>query len=221
MYGRHHFALSAVKEVAVTPSFLSLPETTRKCQLNETLHGCQTRKYLELLSLTCHCLPFPLKTESQAGVATCDEAGLSCARTVALPSCLPPCQGIFSDVSQTSLGKPQNFEWTRLNQTMTQYERYKDNFQPQPAFPLNTVKGQYQDRSKYFLFLIIILDFEHKTELHFVRRITKDSKMKMSDMVGTVGGTMGLLTGFSIISAVEILYFAAKILSKIYRSFMK
>ena len=68
MYGRHHFALSAVKEVAVTPSFLSLPETTRKCQLNETLHGCQTRKYLELLSLSCHCLPANIKTETLAGV---------------------------------------------------------------------------------------------------------------------------------------------------------
>ena len=53
-------------------------------------------------------------------------------------------------------------------------------------------------------------------------RITKDSRMKLSDMVGTVGGTMGLLTGFSIISAeVEILYFAAKIFSKMPRSFMK
>ena len=45
--------------------------------------------------------------------------------------------------------------------------------------------------------------------------------MKLSDMVGTVGGTMGLLTGFSIISAVEMIYFAAKILSKMYRSSMK
>ena len=31
------------------------------------------------------------------------------------------------------------------------------------------------------------------------------------DMLSAIGGTMGLLTGFSIISAVEILYFATKI----------
>ena len=31
------------------------------------------------------------------------------------------------------------------------------------------------------------------------------------DMLSAIGGTMGLLTGFSIISGVEILYFAAKI----------
>ena len=34
---------------------------------------------------------------------------------------------------------------------------------------------------------------------------------KFVDMLSAIGGTMGLLTGFSIISGVEILYFAAKI----------
>ena len=38
-------------------------------------------------------------------------------------------------------------------------------------------------------------------------RITNDRAAKFVDMMGTIGGTMGLLTGFSIISAVEILYF--------------
>ena len=36
--------------------------------------------------------------------------------------------------------------------------------------------------------------------------------MKGVDMLSAIGGTMGLLTGFSIISAVEILYFAGKII---------
>ena len=43
-------------------------------------------------------------------------------------------------------------------------------------------------------------------------RITKDRAAKFVDMLSAIGGTMGLLTGFSIISAVEIFYFAAKIL---------
>ena len=41
-------------------------------------------------------------------------------------------------------------------------------------------------------------------------RITKDRAAKFVDMLSAIGGTMGLLTGFSIISAVEIFYFAAK-----------
>ena len=41
-------------------------------------------------------------------------------------------------------------------------------------------------------------------------RITKDRAAKFVDMLSAIGGTMGLLTGFSIISGVEILYFTAK-----------
>ena len=35
------------------------------------------------------------------------------------------------------------------------------------------------------------------------------------DQLSAIGGTMGLLTGFSIISGVEILYFLGKIILKI------
>ena len=43
-------------------------------------------------------------------------------------------------------------------------------------------------------------------------KITKDSAAKPVDMLSAIGGTMGLLTGFSIISGVEIIYFATKII---------
>ena len=42
-------------------------------------------------------------------------------------------------------------------------------------------------------------------------RISKDRAAKFVDQLSAIGGTMGLLTGFSIISGVEILYFAVKI----------
>ena len=65
-----------------------------------------------------------------------------------------------------------------------------------------------------------ILGFEWRNNLRYVKiyfetptfdRIEKDSAAKFVDMLSAIGGTMGLLTGFSIISGVEILYFAAKI----------
>ena len=43
--------------------------------------------------------------------------------------------------------------------------------------------------------------------------IKKDRAAKFVDMLSAIGGTMGLLTGFSIISAVEIIYFLTKFLS--------
>ena len=68
-------------------------------------------------------------------------------------------------------------------------------------------------------FQIFFLEYEWKNKLRFVRiyfdtptfnRITKDRAAKFADMLSAIGGTLGLLTGFSIISGVEILYFLAK-----------
>ena len=62
-----------------------------------------------------------------------------------------------------------------------------------------------------------------RKDLRFVRiyfdtpaftKITKDRAAKFVDQLSAIGGTMGLLTGFSIISAVEIVYFAVKIVWK-------
>ena len=40
--------------------------------------------------------------------------------------------------------------------------------------------------------------------------IEKDIKNTVETQMGVIGGTMGLLTGFSILSAVEIVYFIIK-----------
>ena len=39
-------------------------------------------------------------------------------------------------------------------------------------------------------------------------KIEKDQKVTLEAQLGVIGGTMGLLTGFSILSGVEIIYFA-------------
>ena len=48
-------------------------------------------------------------------------------------------------------------------------------------------------------------------------RITKDRAAKPVDMLSSIGGTMGLLIGFSIISGVEIVYFAVKFIVTLMR----
>ena len=40
--------------------------------------------------------------------------------------------------------------------------------------------------------------------------IGRDVKVTINAQLGLIGGTMGLLTGFSILSGVEILYYLAK-----------
>ena len=72
--------------------------------------------------------------------------------------------------------------------------------------------------------LIMELDLKglkRHTELHWVHihfntptfdKITRDEKANFVAKMSALGGTMGLLTGFSIISLVEIVFFGAKIL---------
>ena len=43
-------------------------------------------------------------------------------------------------------------------------------------------------------------------------RISRDKAAKFMDVLSAIGGTMGLLTGFSIISGIEIVYFMLKFL---------
>ena len=73
---------------------------------------------------------------------------------------------------------------------------------------------------------IVYLDFQLQNNLSFVRiyfdtptfdRVTMDDAAKFANILAAVGGTMGLLTGFSIISLVEILYFVLKMLVYITR----
>ena len=82
--------------------------------------------------------------------------------------------------------------------------------------------------NKYFFFINFFLDNELLKPLRFVKikfdapvfdKVTKDRAAKFVDQLSAIGGTMGLLTGFSIISAVEIVYFAIKIAFGYYNTF--
>ena len=72
--------------------------------------------------------------------------------------------------------------------------------------------------------MFFVSEYDSKLQLRVVRiyfyattfdRITKDRAAKFVDMLSAIGGTMGLLTGFSIISGVEIVYFGIRIILKI------
>ena len=73
----------------------------------------------------------------------------------------------------------------------------------------------------YFKKYLYFVEYEWKETLRYVRiyfdtptfdRITKDRAAKFVDMMSAIGGTMGLLTGFFIISGAETVYFAGKMI---------
>ena len=81
------------------------------------------------------------------------------------------------------------------------------------------INGRFQNH----IFLCLEYNLK-KSPLRFVKisfnspvfdRVTKDRAAKFVDMLSAIGGTMGLLTGFSIISGVEIFYFTIMIIVRL------
>ena len=106
---------------------------------------------------------------------------------------------------------------------MTQYDSFKTitSFPPGLIGIKSYLNFQINTKNK---FPNKYTDYEWNNNLRFVRiyfdtptfdKITMDKAAKFVDMLSAIGGTMGLLTGFSIISGVEIIYFTLKTLYKI------
>ena len=84
--------------------------------------------------------------------------------------------------------------------------------------------NEYSKHTKWSQFPVTLknsFQSDYRNPLRFVRiyfdtptleRITKDQAAKFVDMLSAIGGTMGLLTGFSLISGVEILYHATALI---------
>ena len=73
------------------------------------------------------------------------------------------------------------------------------------------------------------LELNYNLNLRYVRiyfdattfdKIQKDRSAKFVDMISAIGGTLGLFTGFSIISAVEIVYFGMNLIVKIIKKML-
>ena len=102
-----------------------------------------------------------------------------------------------------------------ISKLSNQYKKYKDtrHLKLESKKSFNLIESWW----------ILISDYEFDTKLHYVKimfktpkfeRITKDRAAKFVDMLSAIGGTIGLLTGFSIISGIEIIYFTIKIIRR-------
>ena len=121
-----------------------------------------------------------------------------------------PCQGIFADVKKSA---PENITAENPEIFLERYKSFKKFFE--------TSEGMIQIGSFHWINKTNISAPAVEINLKYVRiyfdtptfdRITKDRAAKFVDMLSAIGGTMGLLTGFSIISGVEILYHVAKLI---------
>ena len=89
------------------------------------------------------------------------------------------------------------------NASMLDYQNYTWMFRPgKETIPLS---HEWRLGDKKLKFIRIFWDTP------IFNKITRDKAAKFVDQLSTIGGTMGLLTGFSIISGIEIIYFILKL----------
>ena len=104
-----------------------------------------------------------------------------------------------------------------FEKTFAEYEAYKRGYLTRMEYP-KYFKGT---SVKYSLSSIKIYfeDYEANLTLHLVNiyfstptfdKILKDESASFETKLSSIGGTLGLFTGLSILSAVEIVYFICK-----------
>ena len=132
--------------------------------------------------------------------------------------CMIPCKGLYADISVDNSDVRKLEGMKKFGHLIKSYESYKRNYSNDIKYP-PALKGKIEN--EFINDFKTSSGFKKKQRLHFVQisfatpsfdRIIKDQKANLETKLSTIGGTMGLLTGFSIISVVEIIYFAYKIL---------
>ena len=114
------YALTSLKKITGTESFLDLPDHQKHCQL-DTFENCSAKRYFEEVRSQCHCVPWTLGTNNfdQVNVACsqgffkfifqdlayCTMAEESCVLAAAEEKkendCLVGCTGLYADVNHT------------------------------------------------------------------------------------------------------------------------
>ena len=135
------------------------------------------------------------------------------------------CSGLYTDVRKSESKVLDNIGWEKLKQS---YITYLSN--DLPSIQISSSYSDSEDWGKLRQILTSkwntsFLVTSYEPDLQFVRiyfdtptydRITKYEKVKFVDILSAVGGTMGLFTGFSIISGMEIIYFSYKLVKKVF-----
>ena len=128
-------------------------------------------------------------------------------------------------------GKEDDANRNKISKLVREYNAYKKS--KLQNFRFNPVKAssQFSDISLIYSRLSFCKGEEQPpSNLRLVQiyfdtatfdEIERDEKVKFTAALSLVGGTMGLLTGFSIISGIELVFFLVKLVSPLVVNFVK
>ena len=164
----------------------------------------------------------------------CTSAGLDCQHASAVPSCPLACQGLYADVAFSSPSETLK-DQDRLGLLNEEYGKtqWTSNIQFSPgAGAQNNYSKSHQ--INWHMPLLTLFSYAKQAgtssspHLRWYRNlwqgdnikilysnfsiceVERDVKMTVEGLIGLIGGTMGLFTGFSILSGVEIVYYIVK-----------
>ena len=120
----------------------------------------------------------------------------------------------FGDKQKTAA---QEIVLTKNKQLTELYKNYKNKIALNVGFSSTGNQSESNGEQKNLSFFPASVVRESNLEIfeiHFdtstYDKVDKDIKITLEAQLGLIGGTMGLLTGFSILSGVEIIYFVGK-----------
>ena len=124
-----------------------------------------------------------------------------------------PCTG--SVVSDFSKSQPDETIKSYFLNGLEQYKKFKKMYSVNTWNDFGTPDKDNEEGFEKYASKLNLRYLKINFHATSFDKIEKDRAAKFVDMLSAIGGTMGLLTGFSIISGVEIVYFAIKIILKI------
>ena len=162
----------------------------------------------------------------------CDPDGNQCYQkwTKEIPenipeSCKRKCRGVYVDIDHDRT--EDTVEYTNNNDDLStelfrEYKRYKhgyvDNYhnyfddiidkKGEWPYSNHLTTNQTKDGEQKGQFLVVNIYFDTAS----FDRVTRDAKTNFVEQLSLIGGTLGLFTGFSVLSAIEILFFCVKLI---------
>ena len=162
-------------------------------------------------------------------LTVCDAIGLECFYKYSLNAqtpCLKACEGTYADVRIDS--NDRTMEWNErmgdeiFNSFVKEYLQYKRNFENDFGYffkeiSLNPEWPFINDQIRIYKYTKDEMDhYSNKRILEVVKiyfqtptfdQVTRDARTDMVTKLSLIGGTLGLFTGFSFVSGMELIHF--------------
>ena len=231
--------------VGATDQFKKMDVTTRNCKLSGEINDfklinkyskvgcefeCAANKAIEI----CHCLPWYF-SNNFTGTPMCDSFGGHCVEEILTNEanykqcskwCIEDCSGMPMTVVTSYL--PINLDeacvrnsyfekhFVHSSRQYFTFEIYRSLIEGDGQIPdLQTNLANGSLCRNFISNFVALVSVESPTDS--ITKSAREIRVTLIDQIGTIGGTLGLFTGMSILSMVEVAFFIVKFV----RSFFK